>query len=118
MAPVGMESGAISDFQISASSQKAESYAANGARLNAKMSRVRQGGWSPVTDDLNQWLQVDLGSYTKVTRLATQGRDGYDEWVTKYRLQYSVDGVTYHFYKERGETSFKVSRPSEKGKMA
>ena len=53
MAPVGMESGAISDFQLSASSQKAESYAANGARLNAKMSGVRQGGWSPVTDDLN-----------------------------------------------------------------
>ena len=106
--PVGMESGAISDVQISASSNKDDSFAASRARLLVKKSGIRQGGWSPFKDDLNQWLQVDLGRLTTVTRLATQGRDGSDEWVTKYTLQYSVDGVIYHDYRERGETSLKV----------
>ncbi|XP_073259033.1 uncharacterized protein [Porites lutea] len=105
IAPAGMESGAISDFQISASSQKTDSFAASRARLNVKVTGIKQGGWSPLKDDLNQWLQVDLSSYTTVTRLATQGRDGSDEWVTKFKLQYSVDGLIYHFYKGRGESS-------------
>ena len=106
-----MESGAISDVQISASSNKDDSFAASRARLHVKKSgivEIRQGGWSPLKDDLNQWLQVDLGRLTTVTRLATQGRDGSDEWVTKYTLQYSVDGVIYHGYRERGETSLRV----------
>ena len=103
-----MESGAISDVQISASSNKDDSFAASRARLLVKKSGIRQGGWSPIKDDLNQWLQVDLGRLTTVTRLATQGRDGSDEWVIKYTLQYSFDGVTYHDYRERGETSLKV----------
>ena len=103
-----MESGAISDVQISASSKKDDSFAASRARLLVKKSGIRQGGWSPFKDDLNQWLQVDLGRLTTVTRLAIQGRDGSDEWVTKYTLQYSVDGVIYHGYRERGETSLRV----------
>ena len=105
-----MESGAISDFQISASSQKTDSFAASRARLNVKVTGIKQGGWSPLKDDLNQWLQVDLSSYTTVTRLATQGRDGSDEWVTKFKLQYSVDGLIYHFYKGRGESSSTVRK--------
>lgn len=103
-----MESGAVSDAQISASSQKDDNYAANRARLNMKINGIKQGGWLPLTSDLNQWLQVELGGYTTVTLVATQGRNGYDQWVTKYRLQYSYDGVTYHLYKERGENSGKV----------
>ena len=105
-----MESGAISDAQISASSQWDDNYAASRARLNIKMDGIKQGGWLPLRNDLNQWLQVDLGSYTTVTRVATQGRNAYDQWVTKYRLQYSYDGVTSHFYKERGDSSAKVRR--------
>ena len=108
-----MESGVISDFQISASSQKTDSFAASRARLNVKVTGIKQGGWSPFTDDLNQWLQVDLGRLTTVTRLATQGRDGSDEWVTKYKLQYSVDGVVYHFYKGRGESSSMVRKSDQ-----
>ena len=108
-----MESGAISDFQISASSQKTDSFAASRARLNVKVTGIKQGGWSPLKDDLNQWLQVDLSGFTTVTRLATQGRDGSDEWVTKYKLQYSVDGVIYHFYKGRGESSSTVRKSDQ-----
>ena len=104
-----MESGVISDAQLSASSQWDDNYAASRARLNIKVNGIKQGGWLPLKNDPNQWIQVDLGSYTTVTRVATQGRDAYEQWVTKYRLKYSYDGVTYHFYKERGRSSAKVS---------
>ena len=55
---------------------------------------------------------MDLGSYTTVTRVATQGRNGVDpyaQWVTEYRLQYSDDGVTFQLYKKPHGTSAKVA---------
>ena len=104
-----MESGAISDAQITASSQYSDHHAARQARLNFKSSGIKRGGWTARYIDINQWLQVDLGSYTTLTRVATQGRNGYGQWVTRYRLQYSDDGVNFHFYKELGGSSAKVS---------
>ncbi|PFX33163.1 Neuropilin-2 [Stylophora pistillata] len=100
ISPVGMESGLISDGQISASSQLDDNHAPQRARLNTKISGIKQGGWLPLTNDRDQWLQVDLGSYTRVTRVATQGRDGYDQWVTSFELQYSVNEITFTSYKE------------------
>ncbi|XP_068677063.1 uncharacterized protein [Montipora foliosa] len=108
ISPLGMESGIIYDDQISASSQMDDNSAASRARLDMKKDGVKQGGWVALQNDLSQWLQVDLGSYTTITRLATQGRDEYDMWVTKYTLQYSYDGVTYLIYKQRGTRSKKV----------
>ena len=100
ISPVGMESGLISDGQLSASSQLDDNHAPQRARLNTEISGIKQGGWLPLTNDRDQWLQVDLGSYTRVTRVATQGRDGYDQWVTSFELQYSVNEITFTSYKE------------------
>lgn len=90
----------ISDGQISASSQLDNNHGPQRARLNTKISGIKQGGWLPLTNDRDQWLQVDLGSYTRVTRVATQGRDGYDQWVTSFELKYSINQITYKSYKE------------------
>ena len=108
-----MESRAISDSQISASSEKDASHSAKRARLNRKLNGANylRGGWSAGILEDNQWLQIDLGSYTTVTRVATQGRNVVSQWVTKYRLQYSNDGVIFHPYRERGDTSAKVRSP-------
>lgn len=54
------------------------------------------------TNDDKQWLQVDLGGPSKVTRCATQGRDNANEWVTKYKVQYSSDGRTFVTYQKYG----------------
>ena len=104
MAPLGMGNGAISGAQISASSQWHDNNGPHRARLNWR----RFGAWSSLNNDIYQWLQVDLGKYTTVTRIATQGRSDMYEWVTKYRLQYSEDGVNFHFYKALGQDSPKV----------
>jgi len=104
-----MDSGAIADSQISASSQWDNNHAAQQSRLHFKISGNKRGAWSSFKNDLDQWLQVDFGSYTTVTQVATQGRNGYAQWVTKYRLQYSDDGVIFELFKEPHRTSAKVS---------
>ena len=103
-----MENRAIFDVDIKASSQLDNSHSPSQARLHIKADGNKAGGWSALRNDFGQWLQVDLGSYTKVTRIATQGRNGYDQWVTKYRIQYSYAGVAFMFYKKAENSSAKV----------
>ena len=105
-----MESGAITDAQISASSQWDNNHGASRARLHMLFNRktTQRGAWSSSSSDLNQWLETNLGGYTTLTRVATQGRSDHAQWVTKYRLQYSDDGVIFQFYKEPHQTSAKV----------
>ena len=100
---LGMESGAITDEQISFSSQK---------RDNAKIVRLHRTGktWEAAKkDDSHCWLQLDLRAQnTKVTRVATQGSNHSNKWVKKYKLQYSNFGVRFKDYKEQGQTISKV----------
>ena len=107
--PLGMESGVISDGQISASSVWSADHAAIQGRLNFKKTGIKRGGWSSRTPDTKQWLQVDLGNYyTRVSRVATQGRHSIDQWVTEYQLQYGNNGVNFQYYREQGQTAHKV----------
>ena len=104
-----MEFGAIKDAQIQASSEWDRNHAAIQARLNFQKSGIKRGAWSARENDKNQWLQIDLqASYTKVTAVASQGRNQVNQWVTKYKLQYSNDGVTFRYYREEGQTVDKV----------
>ncbi|XP_022792778.1 contactin-associated protein-like 4 [Stylophora pistillata] len=97
-----MESRAISDAQISASSQWDASHAAIQGRLIFQAGGGKEGGWSARANNQNQWLQADLGSVKKVTHLATQGRNAASQWVKSYMVEYSDDGSTFHVYKEQG----------------
>ena len=102
--PLGMESGAIADSQISASSSYAPNHSPQQARLHLKAGGGKSGGWSAQASDLNQWLQVDLQKKTGVARIATQGRNAeFSQWVTKYKLQYGEDENTLQFYRQNGD---------------
>ena len=98
-ASLGMESRVIKDAQITASSEHDANHAAIQARLNFTAGGGKQGAWSARSNDASQWIQVDLGGFTNITGIATQGRSGVNQWVTKYQLQYSDDGVNFHSYK-------------------
>lgn len=108
--PLGMENGLILDTQISASSYWSAKYAPS-------KSRLHNAGpcWVSSKVDTNQWLQIDVlgtnGRYTKVTRIATQGRanEASKQWVTEYKVQYSNDGLRFTNYSEKGRTTDKVS---------
>ena len=100
---LGMESIAITDRQISASSEWG---VVSQGRLH---SRTGAGAWVAAQNDVNQWLQVDLvNQHTKVTRVATQGINDRYWWVTKYKLQYSNDTLNMQDYKEQGQDNVKV----------
>lgn len=101
---LGVENGNISDTQISASSEWSDNHAASQGRLNYKATTSKAGGWTAGRKDYNIWLQIDLGNRdTKVTGVATQGGNNDNQWVTKYRLQYSNSDFNFKFYKEQGK---------------
>ena len=107
-ASLGMENRLIRDAQITASSEHDSNHTAIQARLNLKAGGGKQGAWSAGSNDANQWIQVALGNYSKLTGIATQGRNGHSQWVTKYQLQYSDDGVNFDYYKAPGQSLPKV----------
>ena len=108
---LGMENYEISNEQVSASSQYSRKHAAHRARLHLQKTGDLKGGWVSTRKDQDKWLQVDLlSNYTWVTGVATQGRNSaaYNQWVTRYKLQYSNDGVSFQYYRERGQATDKV----------
>ncbi|KAL5009720.1 hypothetical protein ScPMuIL_012025 [Solemya velum] len=73
--------------------------AQNDRRL-AHMARLGDtaGAWTADMQNSKQWLSVDLGRRYIVTRVATQGRQGSDEFVTEYMLDFSDDQKTWQLY--------------------
>ena len=115
-----MESGAIADSHIKASSQWDSSHAPFQGRLHFQgMSSFKAGSWSAGRNDLFQWLQIDLDSqYTKVTRVATQGRNGHSQWVTRYTLLYGNDGLHFQpYYRDQGKLADEVQSNLSRGRL-
>ena len=102
-----MESGVITDSQISASSVYSNQHVPQNARLHFKGAKAPfvSAGWRARERNTNQWLQVDLQQTTRVIGIATQGRHDYDQWVTKYKLQHGDDGQPYSVYRRNGDIS-------------
>lgn len=108
--PLGIENGTITDGQLSSSSQLDNAHAAMQGRLKYNATGGSRGSWSAGNNNSSQWLQIDLlDQNNNVTRVATQGRPDTSQWVTKYKLQYSEDGETFHFYRGEGDTAEKVA---------
>lgn len=93
-----MESKAISDDSISASSIHDVNHNAARARLNSRRQGVLSGAWSARKNDAFQWLEVSFKKVTKITAFATQGREDSNQWVKSYKLQYSLDGGHFENY--------------------
>lgn len=93
-----MKSGAIPDSKITASSQWSATHGPARARLDTVKTGSKTGSWSAKSNDKGQWIQVDLSKVSKITGIVTQGRQDYNQWVTKYDVQHSYDGVTFSNY--------------------
>jgi len=84
--------------KISASSERNQ---ATGSNCQADDGYIiTNKGWCARENDNNQWLQVDIGPPALVTGLVTKGRGeaGKQHWVTRFRVSYSNDTTTWHFY--------------------
>ena len=74
-------------------------HGATNARLNHVAGYGKTGAWTALFNEQGQWIEVDLGHITKVTKIGTQGRQDYAQWVTEYKVSYSFDGGYFEFYK-------------------
>ena len=101
--PLGLENGHVSDAAFSASSNTAK-YVPARARLNIHADSKGYGAWAAKSNNGKQWLQIDFGELARVTKVATQGRQDADQWVTKFTLSHSVDGMHWVEYKENSVT--------------
>ena len=65
--------------------------------------------WVAKTNQVGEYLQVDLGAMTYVTMVATQGRPhAYDQYVTKYKLSHKNSSNIFVEYKVNGVVKVKI----------
>ena len=105
-----MENGTITNDEISASSVLSGNTGASRARLNLVPSGGVSGGWVAKANDDKPTLTITFSyPFTRVTGIATQGRQDANQWVKTYRLKYSKPNGEGGFYTDPGETLYKVN---------
>ena len=98
---LGLESGKVSDSQLSASSHFPNSLSPSEGRLNNKKA------WCTYLS--KQYLQIDLLKVRHVSALATQGYKGFfHNYVETYEIKYSYDGVKWFDYQKKKNGKKKV----------
>ena len=102
---LGMENNDIPDSAVTASSSYSDSLHEpwRGRLNNVPDGDGGWGCWLAGTWTLGEWLQIDLGKEKLLTKLATQGRPSFDQWVLSYKILFSSDGISWKEYKENGD---------------
>ena len=96
-----MESKALPDSAINASSFRAGREPWLARLNNVPIANGHRGAWAPAKNEVGQWLQIDLGKERLLAKLATQGRPSDPSlWVTSYKIKFSSDSVKWEEYKE------------------
>jgi hypothetical protein len=105
-----MEDGRIKDSQINVTSFIRE---ANGEKARLRQNIPDWGAWCPDKTgagsirkgNYDQYILIDLLNLTKITGIATQGREynGGREKVENYELSYRKDGGQWHFYRGKDQ---------------
>ncbi|ELT93506.1 hypothetical protein CAPTEDRAFT_105177, partial [Capitella teleta] len=91
----------VPDSRMTASSVYDEYTGPERARIDSMREGEYRGAWSPVANEVGQWIQVQFDDFMTVQTVTTKGRtEEADEWVTLYELHSSLDGVTWMPYME------------------
>ena len=61
--------------------------------------------WVPTINGQDQWLQIDLYHQILVSGVVIQGRPDMEEWVTRYRVEYALDGVSWELVKDESTST-------------
>ncbi|XP_067015936.1 discoidin domain-containing receptor 2-like isoform X2 [Acropora muricata] len=97
LSPLGMEDGRIKDTQIKAWSSLNYTALPKYGRLNEKGGF---GGWCPKRMNrtgpfFSQYLQVNLNIIMRIRAITTQGREGGNERVERYTINYAPNRTNY-----------------------
>ncbi|XP_041365441.1 lactadherin-like isoform X2 [Gigantopelta aegis] len=95
--PLGMITGVIQDWQISASSVYPQEWDRGCHEKYARIYLPNKLGWCAKYKSSSEWLQVDLGVAARVTGVLTQGRGDGTEWVTSFMVSYSMDAFHWNY---------------------
>ncbi|XP_019617101.1 PREDICTED: MAM and LDL-receptor class A domain-containing protein 1-like [Branchiostoma belcheri] len=98
--PLGVESGAIADQDITAKSFSQSSQTTGMFPYNGRL----HGGsaWVAGTVESGEWLQVDVGENQYISGVVTQGHATKLQWVTSYKLKFTTGAGDWVFYKING----------------
>ena len=71
------------------------------------------GGWCQDPPQYYyQWLQVNFGYMASITKIATQGKQEFDFWVTEYYLSYRRNASSaLSLYQQNGNVKVYVQMP-------
>ena len=87
-----MESEVIADRQITSSNDLSDTSTVTYARLNHPGEKnSSESTWIAATNDKHQWVEVNLYRQTVVTGVTMQGNPSSDKWVTRYKVEFSLD---------------------------
>ena len=114
--PLGMENKEIPNSAVTASSYHSPAHEPWQARLNNIQKSGSTGSWSTLPNAVGQYLQIDLGKERVISKIATQGRPSMDQWVTSYKLIFSIDGANWNEYQNNGVV--KVNNVKESRSLA
>ena len=106
-----MQNRQIPDSAFKASSSyNAISFAPYVGRLHfLSAGSGKYGSWTAATNNEFQWLQLNLGSWTKISAVETQGRQDADQYVKTYTLSFSYDEIFWETVKdEHGITEVRI----------
>ena len=107
--PLGLEDRRVPHQMMRASSYYNTYCAPRNARLHQRRAGRDGGAWCAKKSNRGQWVQVDFSADTLVRRVATQGRQNADQWVTSYYLSFSRDGHRFAPYKEGRSTKVSIA---------
>ncbi len=101
----------IKDSQITTSSVLRTAY---GWQARLRQNITHWGAWcfntsreSKTKRNYDQYIQIDLLKLTKITGIATQGREynGGAQFVEDYKISYSNDSLSWIFYRGKDQAS-------------
>ncbi|XP_046567293.1 lactadherin-like isoform X1 [Haliotis rubra] len=95
--PLGMITGTIKDWQISASSVYPQEWDRGCNEKYARVYLPNKLGWCAKYKSSSEWLQVDMGVAARVTGVMTQGRGDGLEWVTSFMVSFSMDAFHWNY---------------------
>ncbi|XP_065055660.1 uncharacterized protein LOC135684164 isoform X2 [Rhopilema esculentum] len=101
--PLGLSNGLVRDYQLTSSSYLSPEYAPAKGRLG--MQQGGANGWcaDPRLNNVTQYLQVDFQKVQEVCRVGMQGHQNLRNWISHYKVSFSMDGRHWSIYKEGGK---------------
>ena len=93
----------LSNSKITASSEHNGHHAAWLGRLGRVRHGAYVGAWCARHNNHNQWIKFDFSRPMRITKVDTQGRQDADQWVTRYQLSSSLDGIHWQIYRFKSQ---------------